>query len=158
MKTTEHVEYLLRQGRKPKELLELGFPKQVITRVRRELREEREPWKVIAKEVIGAAKDQPRPPIPSVQQPPRILEVLTALDAKYGELLDRLLAIEAVQAEFVSVKDLEGRLDGTPALGLRHRFVCQCGESGYVALHIQCTKCGRQSQWGWFPKKQPAIQ
>ena len=36
MKTTEHVEYLLRQGRKPKELLELGFPKQVITRVRRE--------------------------------------------------------------------------------------------------------------------------
>ena len=88
MKTTEHVEYLLRQGRKPKELLELGFPKQVITRVRRELREEREPWKVIAKEVIDAAKDQPRPPIPSVQQPPRILEVLTALDAKYGELLD----------------------------------------------------------------------
>ncbi len=41
MKTAEHVEYLLRQGKKPKELIELGFPKQVITRVRRQLRQER---------------------------------------------------------------------------------------------------------------------
>ena len=38
MKVTEHVEYLLRQGRKPKELVELGFPKLVVTRVRRQLR------------------------------------------------------------------------------------------------------------------------
>ncbi len=33
MKVTEHVEQLLRQGHKPKELEELGFPKRVITRV-----------------------------------------------------------------------------------------------------------------------------
>ena len=37
MKVTEHVEYLLRQGRKPAELVELGFPKPVVTRVRRQL-------------------------------------------------------------------------------------------------------------------------
>lgn len=41
MKVTEHVEQLLRQGRKPKELIELGFPKSVVTRVRRQLREEK---------------------------------------------------------------------------------------------------------------------
>jgi len=41
MKITEHVEHLLRQGRKPKELIELGFPKSVVTRVRRQLREEK---------------------------------------------------------------------------------------------------------------------
>ena len=41
MKVTEHVEHLLRQGRKPKELIELGFPKSVVTRVRRQLREEK---------------------------------------------------------------------------------------------------------------------
>ena len=40
MKITEHVEHLLRQRRKPKELIELGFPKRVVTRVRRQLREE----------------------------------------------------------------------------------------------------------------------
>ena len=41
MKTTDHVEYLLMQGRSPKELVELGFPKSVVTRVRRRLREEK---------------------------------------------------------------------------------------------------------------------
>ena len=40
MKVTQHVEHLLRQGRKPKELVELGLPKQVVTRVRRQLTEE----------------------------------------------------------------------------------------------------------------------
>ena len=37
MKVTEHIEYRLRQGRKPKELLALGFPKQTVTRVRRQI-------------------------------------------------------------------------------------------------------------------------
>jgi len=41
MKVTEHVEYLLRQGRRPKELVELGFPKLVVTRVHKKLREEK---------------------------------------------------------------------------------------------------------------------
>jgi len=41
MKTTKHVEELLRQGRKPKELVELGFPKSVVTRVHRQLKEEK---------------------------------------------------------------------------------------------------------------------
>ena len=38
MKVTQHVEHLLKQGRKPKELIELGFPRSVVTRVRRQLR------------------------------------------------------------------------------------------------------------------------
>ena len=41
MKVTEHVERLLRQGKKPKELVELGFPKRVVTRVHRQLRKEK---------------------------------------------------------------------------------------------------------------------
>jgi len=41
MKVTEHVEHLLRQGRKPGEFIELGFPKSVVTRVRRQLREQK---------------------------------------------------------------------------------------------------------------------
>ena len=41
MKVTNHVEKLLRQGRKPKELIELGFLKSVVTRVYRQLREEK---------------------------------------------------------------------------------------------------------------------
>jgi len=41
MKVTEHVEHLLRQGRRVKEVVELGFPKSVDTKVRRQLRKEK---------------------------------------------------------------------------------------------------------------------
>lgn len=41
MKVIKHVEQLLRHGKKPKELVELGFPKSVATRVRRQLRGEK---------------------------------------------------------------------------------------------------------------------
>lgn len=41
MKVTKHVEQLLRQGRKAKELVELGFTKSVVTRVRRQLKQEK---------------------------------------------------------------------------------------------------------------------
>jgi len=41
MKVSKHVERLLRQGKKSKELIELGFPKSVVTRVRRKLRREK---------------------------------------------------------------------------------------------------------------------
>ena len=41
MKVTKHVEQLLRQGHKPKELVALGFSKRVVTRVRRRLRVEK---------------------------------------------------------------------------------------------------------------------
>lgn len=41
MKVTEHVEHLLRKGRSPDELVELGFHKAVVTRVHRRLRQER---------------------------------------------------------------------------------------------------------------------
>ena len=42
MKVTEHVEYLLRQGRDSRELVQLGFPKSVVTRVRKRLKEEKQ--------------------------------------------------------------------------------------------------------------------
>jgi len=107
MKVAEHVEHLLRQGKKPKELVELGFSKQVVTRVRRQLREEK------AAQQVKVARS----------------------------------------TESFSVEDLESYLDGIPALGLRHRFKCDCGASGFVAVRIECTKCGRETWWGWFPNQ-----
>lgn len=41
MKVIQHVKQLLRQGKKPRELRELGFSKVAITRARRQLKEER---------------------------------------------------------------------------------------------------------------------
>ena len=31
-------------------------------------------------------------------------------------------------------------------------YKCKCGASGLVAMHIKCTKCYKDSWWGWVPK------
>ena len=49
MKVTKHVQHLLRQGKKPKELVELGFPKAIVTSVSRQLREEKASQTMLAR-------------------------------------------------------------------------------------------------------------
>ena len=152
MKTIEHVEYLLRQGKKPKELLALGFPKQVITRVRRRLREEKAVQQAKVPKGGGQAKGRPQPSLATEESGVTVEEKLAVLGSDLKELKGRLALLEGTVAESPTLEDLNTRLDGTPALGLKHRFQCECGASGFVALHIQCTKCGRETWWGWFPK------
>lgn len=147
MKVTKHVEHLLRQGRKPKELVDLGFPKRVVTRVRRKLKEEKTTSQPGSQRGKVELNSHPQPAVTpvetaSVQPKPE------ALDSKVQQLESRVEALEAMKAE---LEDVETRINGTPALGLKHRFECGCGASGFVALHIQCTKCGRETWWGWFP-------
>ena len=142
MKVTEHVDHLLRQWRKPKELIELGFSKTVVTRVRRQLKGE----KAIpqSKTQKGGAEVTPLTETTAVYPYPESLEI------KVQQLESRVEVLETIVAELY---DMENRLDGTPALGLKQRFKCDCGASGFVALHIQCTKCGKETWWGWFPKE-----
>lgn len=142
MKVTKHVEKLLREGRKPKELIELGFPKSVVTKVRRQLREE----KTAPQSRTQKGRSKVTPPVETtlVQARPGSLE------GKVRQLETRVQSLEATSAK---IEDIETRLHGTPALGLRQRFKCDCGSSGYVAIHIKCTKCGREDYWGWWPEK-----
>ena len=144
MKVTEHVELLLRQGRKPKELVELGFPKQVVTRVRRRLKEKAT---LQAKRGKGGVEAESRPQS----------AVTTAVEAQSGSLENKVKELEkrvqAVEALQVDLEELQNCLDGTPALGLKSHYKCDCGVSGYVALHIKCTKCGKEAWWGWYPKE-----
>jgi len=150
MKVTEHVKRLLEQGRRPKELIELGFPKSVVTRVRRQLREEKTaPQSRTQKgrtEVESRARSAVTPLVGTAPVHPK----QGSLESKVQQLESRVDFLEAISAE---LEDIEARLDGTPALGLKHRFKCDCGASGSVALHIKCTKCGRESYWGWWPEK-----
>lgn len=53
--------------------------------------------------------------------------------------------IETLGATECSLEEIEASLDGTPALGLKQRFKCSCGVSSFVALHIKCTKCGKET-------------
>lgn len=146
MKVTEHVEHLLRQGRKPTEVVELGFPKSVVTRVRRQLREEKTTLQPKVPKGRAEAKSHPQPLAASSAE-------MALMQQKLASLESWVEVLEATGTAGACLKDIEARLNGTPALGLRHRFKCDCGASGLVALHIQCTKCGGETWWGWFPKR-----
>jgi len=152
MKTTEHVEYLLRQGRKPKELLGLGFSKHIVTRVKRRLKAEKAVKRGRAPRGSSHVEIQPRSSASPEDSAEATQQKLAFLQGEVKELLSRVEQLEVAQAESVSLEDVEAFLDGTPALNLRDRFQCGCGASGLVALHIQCTKCGRETWWGWLPK------
>ncbi len=149
MRLTEHVEYLLRQGHKPKELLKLGFSKHIVTRVRRRLREE----KTASQVRTGKLEDRVESDFQSTVKPPPEMTLLQSklesLKSKFQQLENRVEALEALGVE---LEDIESHINGTPALGLKRRFKCDCGSSGYVALLIKCTKCGRETWWGWHPK------
>jgi predicted RNase H-like nuclease (RuvC/YqgF family) len=148
MKTTKHIKQLLREGRKPAELVELGFPKAVVTRVRRQLREEKATQPKVQKgraEVKSCSQ-------PSVTSPAEMAPLQQKLASLESELRELAAKVEILEETSLDLEDIEAFLEDTPAIGLRHHFKCDCGASGFVALHIRCTKCGRETWWGWHPK------
>lgn len=222
MKTTEHVEYLLRQGKKPKELLALGFPKRVITRVRRRLREEKAVQQAKAPE--GTAQAEPH--VQSLpESPEKMAAVWQKLQFMANDLqrIDSLVkAVSGVTALMAAAQhlgtyrretcpyqkdglctlhtwssesdipqgigepvhvgdekpewhikpstfycamcvipfedrldDLENKLSGDPFSGARDQIICKsCGNKGWIAAKIMCTKCRRETYLGWWPEKE----
>ena len=135
MKVTDHIEQLLRQGRKRKELVELGFPKSVVTRVYRCLHGERRRLQPKPLKGVGGTERHSQPVATSQGEVESIQQKLNLLEAEFERQEEWLVAVTS------DLEDMEGRLNGTPALGLRHRFSCDCGAPGFVAVRIRCTKC-----------------
>jgi len=78
---------------------------------------------------------------------------VASLESQIRDIDTRVEVLEATGADMEELEAIESRLNGTPALGLKHKFTCDCGASGFVALRIQCTKCGRETWWGWHPER-----
>jgi len=98
------------------------------------------------KRQLQREKSEQKPRVPTKTAPTESqVKVSKASPADITGLQQELVSLER------KIQELEGRLDGTPALGLKHRFTCDCGASGFVALRIKCTKCGQETWCGWFP-------
>jgi len=53
------------------------------------------------------------------------------------------------------IDDLENKLFDDPLSGARYQVTCNaCGSKGWIAAAIKCTKCGRETYFGWSPKKE----
>ena len=111
MKVTEQVEQLLRQGHKPKELLDLGFSKQAVTRVRRRLRAEKTAQGAGTSKGRETSTGAPQSSSASSEDVAGMQRKLASLESRQKELEDRLQALEATG---VSMEDMEARLDGAP--------------------------------------------
>ena len=222
MKVSKHVEQLLRQGRKPRELVQFGFPKSVVTRMRRRLREEKATLeKKVPKGAPQAENQLQTPPespdrIAAVEQKlqsmatdmqkvdslVQVLSEVTFLMAAARQLgayrretcpyqKDGLCTLEAWSSEdevpqgmgepvlvenekpewYVKpspfycvmcttplenrIDDIEDKASDNPLSGARSKITCKgCGNEGWIAAKIMCTKCHRETYLGWWPKKE----
>jgi hypothetical protein len=216
MKVTKHIEQLLRQGRKPKELVELGFPKSAVTRISRRLRKEKT---ILKTKAVKTAQVETQ-----LSTPPESPEAMATMWQKVQSMADDLERIDSLvkalpevtglivtsrylgtfRCETCSYKkdglctldtwsskdeipqgigepvliknekpqwyikpspfycaicpaplesrldDVEGKLLGDPLSGAREDITCQgCGSKGWISVLIKCTKCGRETYWGW---------
>jgi len=222
MKETEHVKYLLNQGKKSKELEELGFSKSVITRARRQLRKGKAATKKKAPEQALRAETQVETPPESPatiatiwQKVQSMANDLRRIDSRIQDLSEVMLLMAAARqlgtyrreicpyqkdglctletwisedeipqgmGEPVLVEnekpewyikpspfhcvmcttllenridDIEDKASDDPLWGARYQITCNsCGSKGWIATTIKCTKCGRETYWGWRPKKE----
>ena len=55
--------------------------------------------------------------------------------------------VAKLQADLAAIVEV---LKGLP-IPARGAFKCGCGSSGWVAAHVRCTACGKNSVWGFHP-------
>ena len=67
---------------------------------------------------------------------------LQKLQSESSQCLDKLES---------EVKQIIINLGTTPTYKLKGVFHCQCGTTGYVAVKVKCTYCGKEAYFGWSP-------
>ncbi len=117
----------------------------------RQLREEKAAPQLRTQKGRTEVENRPRSVVTPLVETTPLQPRPGSLESKVQQLESRVDVLEAISAE---LEDMETLLGGAPALGLEHDFKCDCGASGFVAVHIICTKCGRDTYWGWWPKKE----
>ena len=116
-------------------------------------------------EEIRAKRGRPLGDPPTGQKSPldqvaRLVERVERLEA--GLEKRETVSPEDLAGLLAQVKDLSARLEsimstvhGTVGFGARQSFTCRnCQSRGYVAARLNCTSCGEENWWGWWPQKQ----
>jgi len=76
-------------------------------------------------------------------------DVVKEIFQKYMELKGLVFEdeIKKIKGEIKKIREM---VENDPISNLRNEFVCPyCGEKGYVAVSIKCTKCDGENWWGW---------
>jgi hypothetical protein len=123
-------------------------------------------------EEIRARKGHASPPVSAANTTKTASEVKDQPDP-VSQLAERVASLEAeiVQGEvsqqilqdlIVQVQELGHKLDSivsslqnTVGFGAHQNFICRnCHSKGHVAARLNCTACGEENWWGWWPPQQ----
>ncbi len=92
----------------------------------------------------------------------KALERMSQLETKMEQLSGSLSQVPANMQQMAArfqeirgqVEDIVGCLKLTPGLAAKKTFQCgHCRTKGYVAVHVQCTQCGKNTLMGWWPAR-----
>ena len=120
-----------------------------------------------AAEEPAAAPPAPLAP-PTAGPPPAAAGPGTgALQETIEQLTQRVAYLESIlqggaPANGAQLQELGSKVDsilvslqGTVGYGARQTFVCSsCQANGNVAAKLNCTSCGEENWWGWWPPQQ----
>ena len=128
---------------------------------------------------VEAPPPPPAPaPVPAAPVAPAVAPPVAAADSgglqtTIDQLTQRLAQLESamqqseqLRAEFQAwvgqlqtitstVESLMASLQGTVGYGTHESFICSsCQSQGNVAAKLNCTACGEENWWGWWPPQQ----
>jgi hypothetical protein len=124
MKVSKHVEKLLRQGRKPKELIELGFSKSIVTRIHRQLRKEKVALEGKVPKQLAQAETQ-------LLTPPESPDTIATIWQKVQSMANDLETIDILVKALPEVTVL---IAATRHLGTFRRETCSYVKDGLCTL------------------------
>ncbi len=115
----------------------------------------------------------PLPPVAPTIAPPVAAADSGVLQGTIDQLSQRLAQLETsiqqteqLRLEFQAwvgqlqtitstVESLMASLQGTVGYGAHQSFICSsCQSQGNVAAKLNCTACGEENMWGWWPPQQ----
>ena len=111
-----------------------------------------------------SVKDMPRADMMGYEEQPgqieEIMKRLEQLERKIEKLSVSLEQSRNAPPPVSQIKEIERRLaeisenlSNTPVYGIRKGFECSsCHSRGTIAVPLRCTKCGKETHIGWWPK------
>ena len=158
----EEIARLLSEGIQTAELVRRGYARGTVYKVAGRLKEGGTPPQEQTDDNVDAGVEDD-PGIVDLKKELRKAELERQIEEIKGSssteirlksLEAKLEAMEvALEEVAIGLQGLDDRLDVTPLLGIRERFVCSCGSQGMVAVKVICTSCDRETSYGWWPKR-----
>ena len=149
----QEIAKLLSEGKQAADLVRQGYSRGTVYKVARRLNNGGT-TPPAANNVASSSRVEDDPEIIGLKIAIRKAE----LEAQLGQVdvpVDIVDLVRKMEREIngltASVAYLHEQLESSPLNGIRREFECPCGSVGAVAVNVECTVCGGETRYGWWP-------